>query len=811
MVNSKGTAMGNNRSLKYIIPAILLAAVLSGCGIGTEEAEKPEESILDQQVFAPVVYESGEGKVRISEVMSKNNGTIRDADGDFSDWIEIENLTDSDINLLGWAISDNEAEPGWSFPDFTLYSRSRAIIFASKKNRADTELHADFSISEGETVTLRDRNGTIISSVLIEDDRADVSLAADEGGSYSQCYYPTPGRENTGTAYDSLQDSSVAEGPIIINEVAVYNTEFFHSESLGYSDWVEIKNIGSETVDLSKYYMSDKEKNLKQYRLPAVDLAPGQIIVILCDKDGEDYRGDFPMAEFSLDDESERLYISDESGKIIDYVALRNIPYGASFGRIDGRNGFFYFDAPTPQKNNGNGYRRVSSMPEAAEKDGVFDNTGSIRVELSAEGDIYYTTDGSLPTRYSEKYTSPIEIIESTVIRAVAVEDGQLESRALTLNYILNQGHELPVVSLVADSLNDFEYMYLNKEKGTEVPGNISYYNGDDSFSINCGIKMHGFSTLELSKKNMSVRFRGAYGSSKLEHDIFGGGVTEFSDLLLRGGGDQTYSIVRNEACMNIGMEFSDAIIGQRNMYCVLYVNGEYRGIYALMEKTNERLYAEVAGVSEGSVTMNEATVNPGQAMYDEIIQFIIEDDMSDPANYRKVCDAIDIDSLIDWTVFEGWTGNNDLTSGNLRFVKSTENDGKWRLMLYDLDAAFYSSTNCMVNVLDFWNQITMMNSSLVKNAEYRDKLIRRTAEALSTTLTEENISAEYTRLCSIIEPEVARDSYVSGLSYDDWEKHVETQQELFLKSGWNSDCISNLCYILRIDDEEREFYFGER
>ena len=810
-VKIKGFGMVLKAKFKYIAFLLCAVFILSGCGSATEGngGSKDGGSLLQQEVFAPVRYESGAGKVRISEVMARNCATLQDADGDFSDWIEIENICGEDINLQGWTISDDELSEGWCFPGFILYADSRAIVFASKKDRADTELHTNFSISKGETVFLKDRNSDTVSSVPIDSEKRDCSLAADSENVFSLCLYPTPGRENTGTAYDQLQDARNTDSPLVIYEVSVDNRTYFPNDKFGYSDWLELKNMSSEPLDISEYYISDDENDMLKFRLPAETLNPGEIKLLLCDKKADKYTGSRTMANFSLDAENERLYLSDGTGALKDYISLKNIPYGCTYGRADGKNGFFYFCEPSPEKNNREGFRRVSGQPVALTADGIFNGTDSVKLELKAEGRIYYTDDGSLPTKNSTEYTEPIKITESGIIRAVAVEDGQLESRAITCNYILNQEHDLPVVCLVSDSKKQFVEIYENKETGVEIPGNISYYDNGGSFSINCGIKMHGFSTLELAKKNMSVRFRGSYGESKLNYDLFDGGVTEFTNLLLRGGGDQTYSIVRNEACMNVAMQFSDAFIGQRNKYCVLYVNGEYRGIYALMEKTNEQLYASIAGVSESSVVMNEATVDSDDEMYEDIIDFILMEDMSVPENYQKVCDAIDIDSLVDWCVFEGWTGNNDLTSGNMRYVKSTENDGKWRLMLYDLDAAFYSSANCMVNVFDFWNQITMMNSSLLKNDEYKDKVLRRSAEALSTVLTEENISAEYTRLCEQIDSEVERDSTVSGLSYSNWRAHVNTQQELF-KTHWNRDCIYNLCYLLRVSDEQRAQYFGD-
>ncbi len=55
----------------------------------------------------------------------------------------------------------------------------------------------------------------------------------------------------------------------------------------------------------------------------------------------------------------------------------------------------------------------------------------------------------------------------------------------------------------------------------------------------------------------------------------------------------------------------------QRSRYCVLYVNGEYRGIYTLMEKVDKQHYASLMGVSRESVTVMKAWANPGTEYYE--------------------------------------------------------------------------------------------------------------------------------------------------------------------------------------------------
>ena len=45
--------------------------------------------------------------LRISEFMPVNDSGLRDADGEYSDWIEIHNPTPATINMGGWYLTDN--------------------------------------------------------------------------------------------------------------------------------------------------------------------------------------------------------------------------------------------------------------------------------------------------------------------------------------------------------------------------------------------------------------------------------------------------------------------------------------------------------------------------------------------------------------------------------------------------------------------------------------------------------------------------------------------------------------------------------
>lgn len=789
---------------------VLLAAVLlcAGC----RKAPAPAPMATPAPTLSPEERNRGLGQVVISEFMEKNRAVLRDEDGDFSDWIELYNQSGEAVSLAGWTISDKESKLGWPLPELVLEPGQRLLLFASSKDRQGEQLHTDFALSGEEGVYLRNEYGILLSSALCGDCEADVAMALQADGSYEPSLYPTPGYENSKAGYGAFQESLSSESPLVINEVVVFNRSTLPQKD-AYYDWVELKNVSSRPLLLSDYCLSDDRDDPVQFRLPELTLQPGELWTVLCTTEPL-LPGLMESTGFGLDDGNEQLYLSDNQGQLLDFVSLRDIPYNASYGRQEGETGWFYFASASPGEDNTGGCRTVAEKPVSLTKDGVYNGVEGVTVELSATGSIRYTTDGSAPTADSLEYTGPIFVDRTTVIRAVNLEEGALPSRTLSLSFILNENHSLPVLSLLTDSPWEFDTMYNGRQKGIELPASLSLYDGREGFTMGCGVSMNGETSLVLPKKNMSVRFRDAYGQASLNYDIYGGGVTEFTNLLLRSGQDFPRAIIRNELCQELCAQATDRVVNQRSEYCVLYINGVYSGIYSLKEKTNEQLYASLAGVSRDSVTVMEANVPLDSEFYREVVEFCRFNDMSLPENYRHFCDMFDVDSLIDWLILEGYCANTDVSSGNVRYCRSTENDGKWRMMFYDLDATFSEPASVYLNLMSQYaqqnRQVSTFIVPLMANEAFKDRFLTRAAELMGSVLTVENVFAEADRLCAIVRPEVARDCARFHRSVEDWENAVEEMKQVLLDYEWQKLNIDNLCSLFNLDQAQREQYFGE-
>lgn len=784
------------------LAAAIAAVLCTACG-SAAPAQTPAPA-------APAVSEYA-GRLVISELMAKNTASVMDNTGAFPDWIELENVSDAPIELTGFTLADGEDKAGWALPLYTLAPGEQLVIYADGTDDPGVPMHTDFSLSKGETVCLRDARGSLIDKAECTTGKAGLALARSAEGEWAETYWCTPGYENTREGYDAWQESLDMPSPLVISEVVTANTATLEQKNLGFCDWVEIKNVSSAQVRLADYCLSDDDAALDAWAFPDMTLAAGQSVTVICDKSDKAADEGYLHAPFELSAVGEGLYLT-RGGEVADYVFLHDIPANGSMGRVSGENGWFYFAAARPGAEKTGGERRVSASVVCVSGDGVFDGVTSVDAVLEAAPDakIYYTLDGSAPTAASFPYSGLITLAKTTVVRALAVEPGALPSRAATYSFIINEGHALPVVSLAADDPAAFRLMYGGGKKNIELSGNIAFYGEEGGFSIPCGIDMHGETSLVLPKKNMGIHFRGQYGERELDYDLFSGGVTSFKALVLRAGQDQNASIIRNELLENLCLQYSDKVPTQRSRYCVLYINGVYKGIYALMEKVNEQHYANLMGVSRDSVTVMKAWAKPKSEYYETVIRFAQENDLKDAKNYARFCELVDIDCLIDWMIIEGYSANTDLSTGNLRYARSTEGDGRWRFMLYDLDATLRSSGSIFGNVLKpSSTQSAVFITQLINNPAFRARFLARAGEVLSTTLSNANVDAEITRLAAQIEPEVARDGALSKITLAQWRAAVADLRATITARDWNAKCVAAIKQYMKLSADEMQRYFN--
>ena len=739
----------------WILPLLALCLLLCACGA---EANAPTEdtpvpttaetaSIPEPTPEQPTPTPEPEElpTLVISEVMAANGATIADEDGSFPDWVEVQNLGGEPVKLVGLTLRCSGK--AWTLPDEELAAGEYTVFFCSEEKTG-------FGISrEGEMLSLCSARGTEIDALQLPALERDTAWTREA----DVTLWPTPGYENTPAGYEEFQQTRTADG-LAIGETIVYAPD---------GDWMELCNNGEEPVQLADYFLSDKGSERLLGKLPEKELGAGERYTVALEDLG-----------FSLNALRDELYLSKADGTLVDYVSLHSVPIGGSVGRMTGEGGFFYFAVPSPGKENEEGFRRVSARPESTEPDGVFADVDDVTVTLSAPGEIRYTTDGSCPTAESELYTEPIVLTQTGVVRAISIEKDALPSRALTCSYILNEGHTLPVVSMVCEpwEINTYRGIYKQPTLDRETSGAVEFFDGDQRFAADCGIKLHGAtSRLYMEKKSFKLSFRNRYGGD-LHYDLFDNGVDVFSSILLRSpqepGGS---SLIRDSLLHELAAEAFPSLPVQDSRYAVVYINGQYWGVYSIREAHSAAHFANHNGLDESQVVHKKGNW-PEESGFENYYRMAVKNYYMDDETYRQVTEHVDIDSVIGWTIIQAFCGNTDGHCDNMRFYYSYADD-KVYYALVDLDHGLESYLG-FSSPFGFGYRYNALAEWLLRNETDRKEFFRQLEAALEGPLDLDYVIERIDEMAAELRPEMERDRERWNFEMAVWERLVEHNKD---------------------------------
>lgn len=751
------------------------------------------------------------GSIRVSEVMADEQWVLADSQGRFSDWVELHNTTDRAIDLSGWYLTDDPAQPQkWMIPSLVLQPGEYRVIFCSGEDRTvSDELHAGFSLSAaGESLTLYAHGGVAVDSVNFpasQENRAFVF----ENGEAVLTDQPTPGYENTQQGYEAFCEAALPQGKLAIWEVMTANDRYLPQLLGNCYDWVELRNISDEPLDLSGFYLSDDPDVPQMHQLRSRTLQPGASVVIILSGEPDMARNGYEHAQFSLDAQVDQLFLFDGDGELVDFVHLENIPRGMSYGRTEGRGGFFQME-PSPENPNHAGCRQQSDAVESSHAPGVYSSDTAFTVTLQGAGPVYYTTDGSVPDGDSLLYTQPLRLEQTTVLRAVAMEEGKTPSDVYTATFVVGDTHQLPVVSLVTDpdGLWGTNGIYRNGDasvKEIKLASNVAYSGPDGEFSLDCAMNLHGDTTVTaFDKKSFALRFLDSYDGA-LHYDVFEDGeVTSFRSLILRTSHENIYSSQMHDVLMahvaNLG---SENVITQKYKYVALYLNGEYWGLYAIRERHSQEHYASYQDVPADTVVIHRYLFD-GDDTLNDLYNFVSTHSLKDPDNYAWVKTVLDVESFADWMIYEAYVCNIDIYA-NIRYYMSPE-DGLWRMGLADLDLGMMGRSNAFEEIYGTFHH-SILIQSLMGNEEFQDLLATRLATLLAGPLSDENMVKTIEEIAAIIRPEAQWEQERWGTPVSGWESTVDYM--IRFCDGRAEQMINSLCGMLGFTQQEREYYFG--
>ena len=737
----------------------------------------------------------------INEFMASNATTICDSFGSYSDWIELYNSTDTDMDISGFGISDNLSQPmKYRFPDgTTIAAKGYLVVFCSgNEGMQNGELHAPFGLrSYGEDVVIANRAGRIIDSYSFKNQETDVSMARipDGAGEFQSNSQPSPGYPNTGAGYSAFD----AANRLPLG--GVYISEFGGSTGSVASDWVELHNSTGSAVSLAGYGLSNNPKNPAKWVFPDISIEPGEYLLLYATGSADKAQKKNLKLNFCISSTGEALFFFDPNGKLIDKLSAGRMRSGQSYGR-DGSDNRFYYAEPTPGAQNGKGYEGITQLPAFSVTPGIYDNAVTVAITAGEGETIRYTTDCTTPNASSEVYSGELSISKNSVIRAAAFRDGYLSGDVATATYLFRSdgvNHALPVVTLVtapdnlwnsktgiyatgdqfdpdaasyADTLKSATYYqakFATEEQVDtiwEKPAAFSLFddNGRQVFTQNVGIRIAGSFGRGRAQKGFNVIARKEYGKGSMEYPFFENRpYTEYKAVVLRAGAqDQNRSKIRDELASGL-LEGTDInILYQAYRPTVLYLNGEYWGVYFLKEKRNRFFVAQ----HENTENNVDLAIGKGfkQRTYGDnsdwvsLYEYATSHDLSASDAYNYVAERMDVDSFRDYMIAEIYNGNTDTYNFQYYRLKG----GKWKFIFYDFCWGFQSPGH---ETLAFRMGKTPSDvcsaklfAAMLQNKGWRDSFCRRFGELLNTAFAPERVTALIEELYGYVEPEIKRE-----------------------------------------------------
>ena len=305
------------RRKKIAFALLLLLALLLLCGCGNKG-----ETALPSPTPVPTPEPDYSGQLRISEFMTKNKAALADESGAFPDWVELECIAASPVDLSGWALSDRPGTAKLPLEARMAQPGDYALLFCGEDS---------FSLSQGETLYLLSPDGKIQDQALCPESASDRSLQRQADGSFAETRWISPGYPNDPAGHEAFAASRPA--PMLsIHEVMVSNEAHPLTGDL-LCDWVELHNDSGAPLALAGYSLSDSLKEPARFVFPERTLQPGELLVLACEADGLPEGTEIWNTGFSLDAVQEQLYLFSPQGNLVDYVSLEEIPIEGSLGR----------------------------------------------------------------------------------------------------------------------------------------------------------------------------------------------------------------------------------------------------------------------------------------------------------------------------------------------------------------------------------------------------------------------------------------------------------------------------------------------
>jgi hypothetical protein len=767
----------------------------------------------------------------LNEIMASNRTVLADEDGRTSDWIEIHNRGSVPADLAGFTISDDAAVPGkWRFPPLTVPPGGHLLVWASGKDRWTMPAR-----------TLRKLGPLPFERALIRPGERWRYLLAEPGGRGPPASWADPSFDDSGFAegrsgfgYADGDDATVlpegttavfirrrflVEDPARIVQLVLridYDDGF-----VAYLNGACVARANSPVPDPD--FDSIATAKHEPGRAECFDLTPhagrlvrGENVLAIAglnDSPSSDMSlipelGTFPSilhASFELASGGGEIVLAGPGGKPVDRVRYPPQVADRSWGRTpDAGAAWAFFLTPTTGAANRS---RPFADPPSAEialspAPGFHPGPIEVEVKVESRGEgivVRSTLDGSAPTRSSRIVSGPIPIDSSAVVRIAAFIGDERASPIVSASYFLEPPPHLPVIS-ISMARRDFEETHLAENAhglASEKPAHVEVFSpgGARTAATGVGFRLHGGYGRrgDLStKKSYRLYFRPLHGEPEIEVPWIPGLAGKPLDrLVLRAGFNDRLGAYHPGACFVRDQVIRDlhrdmGAAASAGAWCVLVVNGEWKGIYNAVERIDEDFLRRHVGAGDWDMVKTGQEVVCGtRDAWDDLKRLVARRGLSPDERHHEIGRAVDLESFTAYVILNLWAQNEDWPQNNWYAARRRDPGGKWIFLSWDAEWGLgltpqgYTSDSFRAT-FDRQERVIPIRdllAALLESAEYRAYLRKETERHLAGALGADNVRRHVDRNAAAIRPLIARElqANAGGFPPEIWERSVET------------------------------------
>jgi gliding motility-associated-like protein len=616
-----------------------------------------------------------------------------------------------------------------------------------------------------------------------------------------------------------LFQSSFAQ--VVINEYSCSNINGPFDAFGNNEDWVELYNPSGAAIDLTGFHLSDKASNMTKWQIPSGTIPANGFLMVHCSGrntvSGGELHPNFKLTQT----EKEWIILANNLGQNVDSIKIVHFTkQDHSVGReTNGAATWKLFLNPTPGANNVGAINFYTPTPLFSLASGFY--TGAQNVTISctdATAQIRYTTNGDTPTAASTIYAGPININATTVLRAVAFS-GNEPSFTQSSTYFIDVDHTVPVLSIASEGVTELLEFGNN---GIEPQGFFEYFEADNSFIAKGEgeYNKHGNDSWAYDQRGFDFIMRDQYGyNDDIEHQIFPEkSRDEFQKLIIKAAANDNYPAEQGahirDAFVHTLSQKAKLKMDERTWKpCVLYINGQYWGVYDIREKVDDSDFTDYY-FDQGSEdlyflktwggTWEEYGAPDAQPDWNNLLNYIQTNNMGVQANFDVVDAQYNWKSLVDYFVLNSYIVCMDWLNWNTAWWKGnnpTGNHKKWRYVLWDMDASFGHYINytgipdesanadpCNVeNLPDPGDQghSVILNKLMNENPAVEQYYVNRYADLLNTYLSCDYMNFLLDSMIGVIEPEMNAQIARWGGTYAGWQAEVQQLRDFI-----NTRCV---------------------